>query len=651
VNPWSTVAPWWLVVAGWSVLVALWHTSVVALAFATWRLWWYAAPARTQYAVASSALGLATVLTLATPAMLLIGGRTIPPIPTMQAPTIAAISATPTATAPGGSSLVTGPVAWRRTARAVTSAAPWIGAAWCLGFAIGVIRLCGGWGLAQWIRRRATVVSSAQIVDAAREAAVAWSLPAAPVLASAHVEAPVVIGARAPAVLLPVDLEQRLDGDALRPLLAHELAHVDRRDYAANLLQSFADTLLFFSPGARWLSRSVRESREYCCDDLVAARCGAGAYASALTTLAGLGVAARARPAVNAAGPRLIVRIRRLLQEDAMIPFVTLRLAGFGMSVVLVAAAGGSLVPLSVAALEGAPRPSTAAAGDAPVPIGWVNAQPGAAVELRTMTSTEAGACGVATVENRADVPVIGLRFVGVAHYSRVAPSEALDGALATTDLLDVMVPPGSTTTVAVNLLPPDDLRQSFDAGRFQAMCAIQAIRYGNGVEWTSTPAVIFAKKHAEVSRAFLGRDTSGHAHFCRDENGAEYSQGALVTIALEPGRRARCAGGVWSEVANPARTPGAPFVWMDLRVESGHTPALGVEPGGMVQLGLTSGRNWGLRPTVDTVDESRVQLDVFDLSATPHAKVAELALRVGESLVDVPGAPFAVRIRSTRTP
>ena len=42
-------APWWLMLAGWSVIVALWHTSVVALAFGTWRLWRRSAPATTQY--------------------------------------------------------------------------------------------------------------------------------------------------------------------------------------------------------------------------------------------------------------------------------------------------------------------------------------------------------------------------------------------------------------------------------------------------------------------------------------------------------------------------------------------------------------------------------------------------------------------------
>jgi beta-lactamase regulating signal transducer with metallopeptidase domain len=650
VSAWLAPAPWWLVLAGWSALVALWHTSVVALAFATWRLWQRAATARRQYLTASATLALATVLTLATPAILVMGGRSTRLVPE-HTTYLQAIVGTPGAVAHAQPQPTGGLVQWRASARAVTSiAVPWIGAAWCLGFAIGLLRLGAGWAVAQWIRRRATTVLSAQLVDAARDAAETWGLPSAPVFASAHVEAPVVIGARAPAVLLPIDLEQRLDAAALRPLLAHELAHVDRRDYAANLLQSLADTLLFFSPGARWLSRSVREAREYCCDDLVAARCGAGPYASALTTLAGLGVAARVRPAVNAAGPRLIVRIRRLLQEDTMIPFAGFRLAGFGMSLALVAGAGGSLVSLSAAGVARATGLATTMPADAPVPIGWVNSQPGAAVELRRMTSTDAGACGTALVENRANVAVTGLRFVGVAHYSRVHPSEAPEGSTATTDLLDVAVPPGGTATIAVNLLPPDDLRPRFNRGRFQAMCAIQAIRYDNGEQWSQSPLVIFARTHPEVSRAFLGRDSSGTPSFCRDEKGAEYSQGALIGIALEPGLRARCAAGIWVE-QEPAATPsGSPVVWMDFVLPSGHRPALGVEAGHMARLNTRS-VSWGFTPTIDPADARRVRLEVDDLRVSPAVRVADLSLTVGDPPVEIPSVGATVRIRSTRNP
>jgi hypothetical protein len=211
-------------------------------------------------------------------------------------------------------------------------------------------------------------------------------------------------------------------------------------------------------------------------------------------------------------------------------------------------------------------------------------------------------------------------------------------------------VPPGGTTTIAVNLLPPDEVRPRFSGGRFQAMCAIQAIRFGNGVEWNSPPVVIFAKTYPEVSRAFLGRDSSGNPAFCRDEKGAVYSQGALIRIALEPGGRARCAAGVWVEQGAAPAISGRPFVWMDVVLPSGHRPALGVEPGSMARLRIGDGA-WGFRPTIEPADERRVRLEVHDLNVAPSVRVADLALSVGAQPVDIPGAGATIQIRSTRNP
>jgi hypothetical protein len=141
-----------------------------------------------------------------------------------------------------------------------------------------------------------------------------------------------------------------------------------------------------------------------------------------------------------------------------------------------------------------------------------------------------------------------------------VHPSEAPDGSTVTTAFFDLEVAPGATATVAVNLLPPAEWRLRFSGSRFQAMCAIQAVRFANGVEWSSPPAVIFARTYPEVSRAFLGRGTSDNPAFCRDEKGEVYSQGALIRIALEPGGRARCAAGVWLDQGTPAAAGGTPI-------------------------------------------------------------------------------------------
>ena len=52
-------------------------------------------------------------------------------------------------------------------------------------------------------------------------------------------------------------------------MILHELAHIRRRDFLFNLLQSCIEVLFFYHPAIWWLSKRIRETREYCCDDMV----------------------------------------------------------------------------------------------------------------------------------------------------------------------------------------------------------------------------------------------------------------------------------------------------------------------------------------------------------------------------------------------
>ena len=54
-------------------------------------------------------------------------------------------------------------------------------------------------------------------------------------------------------------------------VLLHELAHICRRDYLANLLQTAVQGFLFYHPAIWWISGVIRQDRENCCDDLVVA--------------------------------------------------------------------------------------------------------------------------------------------------------------------------------------------------------------------------------------------------------------------------------------------------------------------------------------------------------------------------------------------
>ena len=113
-------------------------------------------------------------------------------------------------------------------------------------------------------------------------------------------------------MLLPAATVLGLTPQQLEAVLAHELAHILRYDYLVNMLQTVAETLLFYHPAVWWVSARIRQERELCCDDLAVDSCGdALCYARALTRLERLRVTTP-RLALGSAGGPLLYRIQRL---------------------------------------------------------------------------------------------------------------------------------------------------------------------------------------------------------------------------------------------------------------------------------------------------------------------------------------------------
>jgi beta-lactamase regulating signal transducer with metallopeptidase domain/predicted nucleic acid-binding Zn-ribbon protein len=127
-------------------------------------------------------------------------------------------------------------------------------------------------------------------------------------------EGPMTVGRWRPLILLPAALLTHMPAELLEALLAHELAHIRRLDYVANLVQSVVEALLFYHPVVWWLSHRIRLEREQIADDLAAEALGEPRrLALALSELA------RWQPshpplALAAQGGSLMTRISRLVR-------------------------------------------------------------------------------------------------------------------------------------------------------------------------------------------------------------------------------------------------------------------------------------------------------------------------------------------------
>ena len=98
---------------------------------------------------------------------------------------------------------------------------------------------------------------------------------------------PVTIGLSQPVIILPEELLRDGNIDLLTSAIGHEFIHVARRDYLFNFIYELLFVPISFHPAAALLRRRIRQTRELCCDELVAERIlNAEVYARSLVQLA-----------------------------------------------------------------------------------------------------------------------------------------------------------------------------------------------------------------------------------------------------------------------------------------------------------------------------------------------------------------------------
>jgi beta-lactamase regulating signal transducer with metallopeptidase domain len=86
---------------------------------------------------------------------------------------------------------------------------------------------------------------------------------------SAEVSSPMVVGGRAPVLLLPEGFAQHTE-DEIRAAFCHELAHIQRRDYLVNAVCQVAALPLAWHPVVDWIQQRIQMTREMVCDAMAA---------------------------------------------------------------------------------------------------------------------------------------------------------------------------------------------------------------------------------------------------------------------------------------------------------------------------------------------------------------------------------------------
>ena len=111
----------------------------------------------------------------------------------------------------------------------------------------------------------------------------------AAIAVASDVSGPITMGIRRRTILLPMELQRSLSDEDFDAVIAHELAHMRRWDFAKNLLYEALSLPIAYHP-LLWLTRArIAESREIMCDAMAAeAVAGREKYARSLLRLASL---------------------------------------------------------------------------------------------------------------------------------------------------------------------------------------------------------------------------------------------------------------------------------------------------------------------------------------------------------------------------
>jgi beta-lactamase regulating signal transducer with metallopeptidase domain len=301
----------------WALIHSLWQCTAIGILFAAANLVLRRASANLRYILSYSALlampaaAIATFFALfnhhdlssALPA-------SVPVLSRIAADHLPSASITPSNQVP----YTAMPYLSSYTAMPYLSMVVWF---WLAGVVLMSVWSATGWFVAQRLKRRSKhalpEIWQSRLAVLAAQLGIRRGIS---LCESTLAKVPAVIGWIRPVILIPAGALINLSAQELEAVLAHELAHIRRFDYVANLLQSAIEALMFYHPAMWWVAKRIRAERENCCDDLAIAACGDRVtYARALTALEELR-SGYPQFAMAATGGPLLSRVRRMLGKD-----------------------------------------------------------------------------------------------------------------------------------------------------------------------------------------------------------------------------------------------------------------------------------------------------------------------------------------------
>ncbi len=157
---------------------------------------------------------------------------------------------------------------WETGLTRLTQLAPWLAWLWVVGSFIFGLRLVNGIVQSQRLRYRTQPIPAnwqQQVKKLSQRLGINQAVSYASTNRS---NTPLTLGWIKPIILIPTSLLTMMPADQLEAIFIHELAHIKRRDYLWNLIQSVAEIILFYHPAYWYISSVLERERELACDKL-----------------------------------------------------------------------------------------------------------------------------------------------------------------------------------------------------------------------------------------------------------------------------------------------------------------------------------------------------------------------------------------------
>ena len=156
--------------------------------------------------------------------------------------------------------------------RKIEGALPYMVYFWLTGVMVYFFRHAGNFVALQQLKARAEEKVPQALIQSANKIKQQFAIQF-PVdfKLSREIRVPITYGILKPVILIPIGLMVQLSPAQLEAIIAHELAHIRRHDFAINLVQAALEILFFYHPAFWWINTLVKEAREHVADDMAIA--------------------------------------------------------------------------------------------------------------------------------------------------------------------------------------------------------------------------------------------------------------------------------------------------------------------------------------------------------------------------------------------